>query len=1001
MVLAIAAISGYAQQVSGSVTDTNGLSLPGVSVTVEGSTTGTTTDVDGKYVIKAKPGDVLSYSFIGMLTEKITVGNSNTIDVELKNDEQQLDEVVVTAFGVNQKKKSLGYSIQSIGKDEITAGNQNNLVNTLQGKIAGVSVTNSGGDPGASSVIMIRGGTSLTGSNQPLMVVDGIPIDNSTDNSLTTASTNRGSDLNPQDIESISVLKGPAAAALYGIRAASGAVVITTKKGSTGKARVSYNGMVSTNSVLGTPEIQNAYGQGTNVLDQNNELTGYITESPVSWGPQASGKTYNHIKDFYQPATSYTNNVSVAGGNENSRSYFSLGNVTNNGVIPTTKYDKTTFRLTNNTKLSNKLNVGATANYIKTNIKSTRQGNATGGSYMSLLSYPIDVDIHDYLNADGSQKLFYPDQQFDNPYWSNEKNPSTNELNRFMGILNIDYNLFKGFNIAYKFGVDVYDQHNNSLTSEGSLVESRKNGYLSQYERLHKNYTSNLILTYDRDLGSDFNLNLLGGQTVTSTNMKTDYLSGQGFLAPGIHNISNIPRENQTITETISRRRGVAVFGEAKLAYKNALFLNVTGRNDWSSTLPAAKRSFFYPSVGLSAVLSDLLHMNTSGALNYLKVRATYAQVGKDAQIGQLESYLSTNINGLASNGYTWNGVDVGNPSLEPEFTNSYEIGAEAKFLDGHLSADLTFYQTISDNQILTDIRVPPTTGTFYATLNGGSIRNRGVEALVNIQPLHKGSPLQWDITLNFARNESKVLDLPGGIKEVYLSDSWTFMNSAAGAGILDGSLFALRGKRPVRNDNGQVIINSNGYPTLTDQTFEDVDRQATFTLGITNNMRYKNFGLSFLFDIVYGNNVYNATKSAMAYYGVGKVTADRGTTTVLEGVTADGSPNTVAVEKNQYYYQNYYSLLADNFVEDGSYGRMRYINLSYNFKPELLKKAHISNLQLYLVARNLFTVTKYSGVDPEINSFGGGVSGAGSVGVDNLTTPNVKGYDLGLKVTF
>ena len=994
--------ASFAQQITGKVTDTGGEGLPGVSVTVSGSTVGTTSDVMGNYKINAKKGDVLKFSFIGMLPQEVVIGNETVINVSLADDTQQLGEVVVTAFGVNKEKRTLGYSIQSIDSKEIVEGNQNNVINTLQGKIAGVTVTNSGGAPGASSVIMIRGGTSITGNNQPLIIVDGIPIDNSTDGSLEVASINRASDLNPQDIESMTVLKGPAAAALYGIQAASGAVVITTKKGKEGKVAVNYNGSVSTNTVLGTPDIQQRYGRGEQILGTDGSVT-YNLESPLSWGPQISAGTpvYNHLTEFYQTGYSYNHNVSVSGGTEKSRTYFSLGDLTNNGVIPTTSYDKTSFRLTNNTKLNNKLNVGATVNYIKTDISSTRQGNATGGSYTALLSYPSDVDIFDYVNPDGSQKPFYVDQMFDNPYWSQEYNPSNNQLNRFMGILNLDYNVFKGMNIAYKFGADIFDQHNKSLTSEGSLVESRKTGFLTQYERLSKRYTSNLIATYDVDLNSNLNLSILAGNTVEDLNLRTVYLSGLGFVAPGIHSISNIDRANQTINEGIARRRGVAAFGEVKLSYKNALFFNVTGRNDWSSTLPADKRSFFYPSAGVAAVLTDLFDMNTSGALSYLKVRGTFAQVGKDAPIGQLESYLSTNINGLASSGYTWNGVDVGNPSLEPEFTNSFEVGAEARFYQNRIGLDMTYYSTVSDNQILTDIRVPPTAGTFYATLNGGSIQNKGFEALLNFKVLPSTAPLQWNSTFNFARNESKVNALPGQIQEVYLSDSWTFLNSAAGAGILNGSLFALRGKRAVRNENGDVVIGANGYPVLTDQTYTDIDRQPTFTLGLTNSFRYKNAALSFLFDISYGNTVYNATASALAYYGVGANTLDRGETTVIEGVTADGSPNTTAVTKNQRYYQTYYALLSDNFVEDGSYGRMRYINLSYNFDKKIFANTPIAGIEIYATARNLFTITNYSGVDPEINSFGGGVSGAGSVGIDNLSTPNTKGFDLGLKVNF
>ncbi|WP_373941250.1 TonB-dependent receptor [Polaribacter sejongensis] len=378
------------------------------------------------------------------------------------------------------------------------------------------------------------------------------------------------------------------------------------------------------------------------------------------------------------------------------------------------------------------------------------------------------------------KKVFIRGQQSDNVYWSLDNSPNTNELNRFIGSIGLDYAINENLNLSYKFGADIYDQHSRRITANGSLNESRDEGYISQYERLYKKYTSNFIATYTKKLSEKFELNLLAGNTIEDSNVKTDYLTGNGFLAPGIYNISNVSTENQTILERIARKRNVGVFGEIKLGYKDALFLNVTGRNDWSSTLPSKSRSFFYPSVGASAVLTDLFDIKSEGnGLNYLKLRSTWAQVGKDAPIGQLESYLVTQINGLGSTSYAYNGVDVGNAALEPEFTNSWEFGFDSSFLNNRLSFNATYYKSISDNQILSDIRVPPTAGTFYATLNGGEIENKGIEALLSVKLMPSTSEFQWDMNFNFGSNVTTVIDLPGELNEVYLSDSWTFLNSA------------------------------------------------------------------------------------------------------------------------------------------------------------------------------------------------------------------------------
>ncbi|MDN3595942.1 SusC/RagA family TonB-linked outer membrane protein [Zunongwangia endophytica] len=1011
ILLLLFSISSWAQEkeVSGTVVDENQIPLPGVNVRLKNLNVGTVTDFDGNFSLSIPDNNdaILVFSSIGFITQEIGVEDKDNFAISMEVDTESLDEVVVTSFGIEREKKALGYAVQEISSEEVLEGNQQNVVSGLQGKVSGVTIGNSGGAPGSSSVILIRGGTSITGDNQPLFVVDGIPIDNSTGSSLTVASINRAADLNPEDIESISVLKGPAAAALYGIQAAEGAVLITTKKGKAGSSTISYSGSFSVDEVLGTPDAQQQYGQGTQILSTDG--FSYETESPFSWGPAVSSgtQTYDHIDDFYQTAITQNHNVSYSGGTEKGTMYLSIGDLSQDGVIDGTSYDKTSFKINTSSQVSDKLTVGASANYIVSEIGSTRQGNASGSSYSSLLSYPVNIDIQDYYNEDGSQRMFYNDQRFDNPYWSVENSPNDNKVNRLLGIINVSYDFLNDFNISYKVGTDYFREFSKQVIGTGSLIENRGEGYISQFERENRRTTSNLIISYDKDITEDFSIDALVGNMVEDLKVHTVYTYGDGFQAPGIYSIGNVSQENQSITEIVRRRRAVGVFGEVKFGWKDALFLNFTGRNDWSSTLPKEDRSFFYPSIGTSAVLTDLLSqggndITSDNGLSFLKLRATWAQVGKDAPIGALESFLGTNINSLASSAYTYNGVDIGNPELEPEFTNSYEIGFDSRFFQNRVGLDMSFYYSKSENQILEDIRVPPSAGTFYATLNGGSIENKGVEALLTARIFPRENDFQWDMTYNLGVNQSDVIALPGQLDEVYLSDSWTFGNTAAGAAILGGSLFGLRGYKAVRNDAGELIIGADGLPELETVIFDDVNRLPDWTLGITNTFSYKNFNFTFLLDIVQGQEAYNATKSAFSYYGLAEETLGRSTggTRVVEGVTADGSPNTVEVS-DQQYFQQYWSQNAENFIEDASYARLRYVTLSYDLPTDFLEKLKIVSAQLSVTGRNLFTITDYSGVDPEVNTYGAGIQGAGSMGIDNLGTPNTRGFDVGLRFKF
>jgi TonB-linked SusC/RagA family outer membrane protein len=865
---------------------------------------------------------------------------------------------------------------------------------------------------------MIRGGSSLSGNNQPLYIVDGLPIDNSTSSSSEVASANRASDINPEDIESISVLKGPTAAALYGIRAAEGAIIITTKKGKAGKEQINFSSTFSFDEVIGTPDQQSTYGQGNHSYNEDGDFIGYA-EPPTtylhSWGDKipSGSKIYDNLDALYEQAYTQKYNVNYSAADDRTSIFASASHIKQDGVIESTGHEKTNLSLNVTSKFRKNLTVGLNAKYINSETESNKQGTSTGSSYLSLLKYPRTVDATDYLNEDGSQKVFMSskeEQTFDNPFWSMSNCPNTDEVDRLIGQVNLNYNLFDLINISYRLGTDIYSQFNKKVTAQGSYVKSLEKGKVSQYEKDSRLVNSNLMLMFNKSF-NDYTVDMTLGHSVEEKKVRTTYTKANKLEASGIYSITNSVQDEQSLSESKSRRRNVGVFGELKLGWKNLAYLNITGRNDWSSTLPEDSRSFFYPSFGGSLLVTDLLKnigvdLTSKNGLSYLKLRGTWAEVGKDASPHMSESYLAVMQNIVTylpgSEGYSWNGNQAGNPNLKPEFTTSYEFGLDARFLEGKISFDLTYYHSLSEDQLL-NVRLPPAAGAYIAQINGGSVKNKGFEALVNFDLLPHKSDFKWNLTLNFAKMKSTVEDLPGELVEVNNSESWTWNSTALGAAVLDGYLFGLKGKRPKKNEAGETIIDENGHYSLSEQIYDDVNRMPDWTLGITNNFSYKGINLSFLIDMNIGGDIYNATEAALTYYGLSEETNKRSTSDLiyLNGVNSNGEANTVGILPDQTYYQDYYSQNSENFIEDATFVKLRYVTLSYDLPKSILNKFTINKCQLFVTGRNLLMFTDYSGVDPEIATFGASVSGSGAIGLDNLSTPNTKGFDLGIKITF
>jgi TonB-linked SusC/RagA family outer membrane protein len=997
----------FAQQttVSGRVTSaSDGAPLPGVSVKIKGSNLGIGTDAEGRYSIKAAATDILVFSAIGVSTEERTVGTNKTINIQLKDDAKLLNEVAVTAFGVKQEVRGLGFATQNVKAKDIVDSQQSNLVNALQGKVAGVQITNSSGAAGASANIMIRGGSSLSGNNQPLFVVDGIPIDNTTPVSQgglvasIAPASNRAIDLNPEDIESVTVLKGPAAAALYGIRAASGAIVITTKKGSGGATRVTYQNNFSFDQVNKLPTLQETYKQGN--------LGVYDATAPNSWGPAfASGETiYDNLGDFFKTAFAQSHDVSASGSSERTTFYTSASLFDQGSIVDETSFRRKSFRINADTKVGDKLTIGGSANYVRTDRNYITQGSANGA--MGAIYWPKNLDMKDYLNPDGSQKIINSTGGNDNPYWTVLNKPIISSVNRVIAIGNVDYNPFSFLNITYRLGTDYYAENFKAIRMPGTVEADALRGAINQANTNNQITTSTIIATVKKTLAKDYNFSLAVGQNLESTTTQTTTSSAIRFIDPTFPSINNTVAADRSVSESLFRRRIFGLFGDFSFDWKNIAYLNFRARNDWSSTLPTANNSFFYPAVSASVIVTDLfkemgMQMNDN-ALSYAKVRASYSEVGKDAPAHVLSTSLATVTNTFTINprGFITNANNAfGNPTLVPEFTKAIEFGADLRFVKNRFGIDFTYYSSKSDNQILST-RVPPSAGAFLTYLNGGSIQNRGVEVVLNTRIIAK-TDFRWSMDVNFAHNNSVVKGLPGALDRVELSDAWVAANAAQGAAFLNGSLFGINGNTWKRNAAGQLLLSNTGYPQVSTALSNIGDRNPDFTAGITNTFNYKNFMFAFMIDIRKGGSVFNATENSLVRSGLSTKTLDRGNR-VFEGIIeSTGLPNTISVPLNQNYYQTIYANQGYDFVEDGGWYRLRYATLTYNMPGKFLDKTKIKGLSFTLTGRNLILITDYSGVDPEVSGSGAGVGGTGSFGFDNLGVPATRGFDLGLKLTF
>ena len=1033
-------VGAWAQNitVTGTVTDKSGEPIIGVYVLVQGTQNGTSTDIDGKYALEVPANATLQFTSMGYTDVLEAVNNRSVVNVTMVDDAVLLDDVVVTALGIKKDRKALGYSVTEMKASELMKNKQTNVVNSLAGKVAGVNVTQTGGAAGAGSAIVIRGGNSASESrdNQPLFVVDGIVYDNSTvvggnsgTDGMTTAATtfsNRVMDINPEDIESMSILKGAAAAALYGSRAADGVVLITTKKGSEdGNVKVNFSTKYTYSHATSVPEIQSVYGRGS--YDMNGVLqTEGVTSS---WGAVNNGTVYDNIADFFQGSSVWDNSVSVAGGHKNGSFYLSASRFDQTGTIQNTGYDKTTFRFNGEQKFG-RLTVGANVAYSVANTEKTLTSSGLysgggNGTMTALYGWSRSENMSHWLNEDGTKYRMFPNQPIEddveNPYGIINKNKMTDKNERITGAVNASFKISEWLDLSYRMGVDSYVNDAYTYIAPGAAVrETYQNGRLSKSKVSYNYLNTNVMLNFHKTWG-DWDVSALVGSATEMTDRVSQTQWGWNFVTPGTISFDNILQENKFFTEYMSKKRLVGVYGEARASWKNMVYLTVTGRNDWSSTLPVNNRSYFYPSVSASFAFTELLPKND--VLTFGKIRGSWAQVGKDADPYSTNTYMwgSTIVNGnFVGNGNSWTG---GSPNLVPEKQNSWEIGAELRFFGGRLGLDYTYYNSETVNQIAAP-RLAQSTGYIFLTINSGSVKNKGMELMITGTPVDT-KDVTWDLTLNLSGNRGTLGDFVEGVDYFYVTS--TQIGGVKAASIPNGGNFlALTGDRWLRekdadgkeiaNGRYQVDATTGLYQLSNVQTNIVGNREPKMIGGLSSTLRWKDLSFSFLLDLRIGGDIYSGTQYYLTTKGQSMRTLDRSAVTV-DGVDSKTmQPVTYTYEIGQTYtingkqysgenmIQQYWSNYAENaynFITDVNWLKLRSLSLSYDFSKLISKQKVLKGLVATFSANNLFTITNYKGgMDPEVAAVGS-AGGSGSVGIDYCGVPTQTSYSFGLNLTF
>lgn len=1020
-------ISQQDTKITGTVEDEFG-PVAGASVVIKGTTNGTMTDMDGHFTLEGvKKGDIIQISFIGFATQDIPYTGQTALNVKLEEDAQKLDEVVVTALGMKRDKKALGYAMQELKGDELLSSREPNLANSLSGKVSGLQIVRSSNGVGGSSKIVLRGNNSLTGSNQPLIVVDGTPMDNFTggvDDVWGNSGADMGnglSDINPEDIESMTVLKGASAAALYGSRAGNGVILITTKSGKKNEGLgITVNAGITTESIFLKPDMQNSFGQGS--------VGAYDNQSRLSWGPKAEGqtvtdwmgrqvplRTYDNIDAFFNTGTSFNEGISFQQNIKGTSVFSSINRSDDAGITPESKLNKTNITLRATTFLdeAEKWKVDAKVNYINLNAHNRPiQGVNPSNAFNTIYNLPRSLNVADFKNSvDEDGNMIWWDASKnpqENPYWVTKYRQNNDTRNRLLGNIALKYAPTNWFNVELRGGTDYYTTTKNekvyaggNTTPSGLYSEGSETFYENNYSFLATANKDNLI---DR-LGGFVTF---GGNLMIQRRTKMNASAGE-LLVPNLFSLNN-GINKPTVTSELIRRKMNSLYGSLQLNWDGYLFLDITARNDWSSTMSKANRSYFYPSVSLSGVISDMVP-KLGGQMpewfTFAKVRASYAEVGNDLDPYQLYNNFTV---GKDENGNTTAapGNVLYDSSVHSELIKSWEAGFDIRFFNNRLGLDAAWYKTNATRQLL-NLPMDPFSGYSSRKVNAGNIQNEGVEISLNGLILDNPKGLSWNSTAQFSLNRNKIIDLYPGVT-LYDIKTLDAIQIVAVQGSYYGDIYGQTFQRVEdKNDPnyGKIIVGEDGLPLITTGKSKVGNQSPDWMLGWTNSFSYKGFNLSFLVDFRIGGDLYSATASNL-------YTRGNAAGTVVNGERQDFIvPNSVVQTPNGYTenkvpvtHQNYWERigstgnygLPEMYTYDATNIRLRNITLGYDFNKAMLKNTPFQRLRLSATCNNVWMIHyNLPGIDPESVS----ATNTNATGFENGAAPTSRSFTFNVTVGF
>jgi TonB-linked SusC/RagA family outer membrane protein len=978
-------VQAQSKTVTGTVVDELNAPLPGATITEKGKKNGSMSNNKGKYSISVTPGAILLITYNGYESREVVVGNQVSLDVQLKAKENGLNEVVVTALGIKREKRELTYSTQQVSGEILSSTKEPGVLNALTGRVSGVQITSSTGQPGSSSRIVIRGSSSLTGDNEALIVVDGIPINNSqTGNAGSGGGVSRLSDIDPLTIESINVLKGSAASALYGSNAGRGVVIITTKNGAlNSKPKVTLNSQYSFENPI-YPQIQTKYALGDRGVYFDGEAANQKTSTV--WGPlisdlEAQGiVTYNKnpMDAFFQTGETFTNTANVNGGTEKANYFMSFSNLDQTGTVPTTTYKRNSLFVKYGNKITDKINSIFQLTYVNSSNHRINEGYDLTSPLWTVYTSPATWNPLPAVDVNGNQRVFRASRN--NPYWNLDNVYNNEKINRFIPVMTFTYNPVSWITVTERAGADIYAEQVDYF--EAPSVPLGTTGLITERASNFRQFNSDLIIE-GRKTFNNFGVSLLLGNNIISTFSQSHSISGTGLTITGFDNVKN----GSTITagQSYSEVRKIGFYAQSNISYKTFLNLSLTGRYDGTSKLSLDNNFYPYGSASVAFQFSELLKIP---ALSFGKLRVSYSAVGNDnvgAYAGSTSFVTAGSFPYGGNAGFLLN-TTLGNSTLKNERTNEAEIGLEMNFLKNRIGFEVSYFDR-RHKDLLTSVPIAASTGFSSTVINAGDMYNKGIEALLNVTPV-KGSKFSWDATFNFTKIKNKVTKVNSSTTSLSLGQTWAFVGDPYGVFYNYGY---------ARTDDGQLLIDNNGLPIVSSVNQKIGNLQPDYLAGMNNTFRYGPVSLSFFFDVRKGGDIFNSDDRYGWFYGTPKVTENREDRVIAGIVQSTGQPNTKVIAAEDYYQR--LNLIYEAAIQDGTYVKLRNASIGYTVPSKLLAKSPFSNASFTVTGRNLWIhAPHFTGSDPEVSSYG---TGNGSQGVVGNPVPTSRSFNFTLNVTF